>query len=158
MCPDAFLGPVCDYVIAPVSRYAGVWNLPVLTAGAQVDHFTAKHDYPTITRMMGGYQSVGEALKQIVKSFKWSVMGIIFYNHPVDSNKGNSKCFFTMNGVYNAFGRNSPFFSLNDTDNYEHYKSLLEKASESARSKFSKFQTLKKLLCDLCFGFSFKYT
>lgn len=33
---DVFLGPMCDYVIAPVARYAGYWGIPVLTAGAQV--------------------------------------------------------------------------------------------------------------------------
>lgn len=64
---DAFIGPGCEYVIAPVARYAGVWKIPVLTAGAHAEAFENKPDYPTLTRMMGGYKMVGQAVKDILK-------------------------------------------------------------------------------------------
>ena len=54
---DVFLGPVCEYVISPVAKYAGVWNIPLLTAAAQADGFTHKQpNYPLLTRMMGSYR------------------------------------------------------------------------------------------------------
>lgn len=40
--PDAFFGPICDYVLAPVSRYAGVWGVPVITTGGVAESFNHK--------------------------------------------------------------------------------------------------------------------
>ena len=31
--PDVFVGPVCPYVLAPVVRYAGFWDIPVISTG-----------------------------------------------------------------------------------------------------------------------------
>lgn len=39
---DAFFGPFCDYVLAPISRFAGVWDIPVLTPGGLPQAFTFK--------------------------------------------------------------------------------------------------------------------
>ncbi|XP_054258597.1 atrial natriuretic peptide receptor 1-like [Macrosteles quadrilineatus] len=130
---DAFLGPVCDYVIAPVARYAGRWKLPVLTAGAQVDHFMYKTEFPTLTRMMGSYVHVGKALLHILQKFNWSVAGLLYYNYPIGSNKGNSKCHFTLQGVFMALGARSAHLSFNETMNYLYYKELLRELSKRAR-------------------------
>jgi Receptor family ligand binding region len=40
--PDVFFGPICDYVLAPVARYSGVWEIPVLTAGGFAEGFQFK--------------------------------------------------------------------------------------------------------------------
>ncbi|KAG8273709.1 hypothetical protein J6590_014342, partial [Homalodisca vitripennis] len=134
---DAFLGPVCDYVIAPVSRYAGVWGLPVLTAGAQVDNFIHKSEFPTLTRLMGSYFHVGEALLHILRKFNWSVAGLLYFNHPINSNKGNSKCHFTLTGVFMALGARTAHVSFNETSTYSDYMRLLNDLSNKARSEFS---------------------
>lgn len=39
---DVFLGPICDYVLAPVARYASVWQRPVLTTGGLASAFNSK--------------------------------------------------------------------------------------------------------------------
>lgn len=39
---DVFLGPICDYVLAPVARYASVWQRPVLTTGGLNSAFNHK--------------------------------------------------------------------------------------------------------------------
>lgn len=39
---DVFLGPICDYVLAPVARYASVWQRPVLTTGGLAAAFNNK--------------------------------------------------------------------------------------------------------------------
>ena len=36
---DAVFGPVCDYSLAPVVRYATVWKIPVLSPGGMAHHF-----------------------------------------------------------------------------------------------------------------------
>ena len=40
--PDVFIGLICKYVLAPVSRYAGVWNIPVITPGGLSEAFNLK--------------------------------------------------------------------------------------------------------------------
>lgn len=40
--PDAFFGPICDYVLAPISRYSGVWEIPILTAAGLPEAFSIK--------------------------------------------------------------------------------------------------------------------
>lgn len=63
---DAFIGPGCEYVIAPVARYAGPWGIPVITAGAQAQAFSYKHpSYATLTRMMGSYIQAGVAIRKV---------------------------------------------------------------------------------------------
>ena len=39
---DVFFGPVCPYVLAPVARYSGVWDKPVLTTGGKASSFRGK--------------------------------------------------------------------------------------------------------------------
>ena len=39
---DVFLGPICDYVLAPVARYASVWQKPVISTGGLASAFNFK--------------------------------------------------------------------------------------------------------------------
>jgi hypothetical protein len=64
---DVFIGPGCEYAVAPVARYAGAWQIPVITAAAQADAFYHKEAFPTLTRMMGSYTMVGQAMQQILQ-------------------------------------------------------------------------------------------
>ncbi|XP_020295913.1 atrial natriuretic peptide receptor 1 [Pseudomyrmex gracilis] len=132
---DAFLGPVCDYVIAPVSRYAGVWGIPVLTAGAQAEAFRHKGEhYPTLTRMMGSHRLVGEALRHILRRFGWKIAGLLFHNHAMASSRGNSECHFTLSAVFTALNQKPVHRSFNqETTTAEDYRNLLTFVSKSAR-------------------------
>ncbi|CAL1673800.1 unnamed protein product [Lasius platythorax] len=132
---DAFLGPVCDYVIAPVARYAGVWDIPVLTAGAQAEAFRHKGEhYPTLTRMMGSHRLVGEALRHILRRFGWKIAGLLFHNHEMASSRGNSECHFTLGAVYTALNQTPVHKSFNqETTTAEDYRNLLIFVSKSAR-------------------------
>ena len=38
-----FVGPVCDYSVAPIARYSAHWQTPVLSAGAMA-HDLMAHD------------------------------------------------------------------------------------------------------------------
>lgn len=67
---DVFLGPMCDYVIAPVARYAGHWGIPVLTPGAQAEAFRHKHNqFSTLTRLAGKSKHVFNAQGQLPPLF-----------------------------------------------------------------------------------------
>ncbi|KAF7383882.1 hypothetical protein HZH68_014639 [Vespula germanica] len=132
---NAFLGPVCDYVIAPVARYAGVWGIPVLTAGAQAEAFRHKDEhYPTLTRMMGSHRLVGEALRHILQRFGWKIAGLLYHNHAMASSRGNSECHFTLGAVFTALNQTPAHRSFNqETTNAEDYRNLLLFVSKSAR-------------------------
>lgn len=43
--PDVFIGLICKYVLAPISRYAGVWQIPVITPGGLSEAFNMKVNY-----------------------------------------------------------------------------------------------------------------
>ena len=55
---DVFLGPVCEYVLASVCRFAGVWNTPVFSPGGHPEDFNHKDKYKTLTRLRGHYTEV----------------------------------------------------------------------------------------------------
>ncbi|CAB0033005.1 unnamed protein product, partial [Trichogramma brassicae] len=132
---DAFLGPVCEYVLAPVARYAGAWGIPVLTAGGQADAFRHKDEhYPTLTRMMGSHRLVGEALQHILQGFGWKVAALLYHNHAMASSRGMSKCHFTLGAVYTALNQTSTYKSFNqEATTAEDYKELLTFVSSIAR-------------------------
>ncbi|XP_014203598.1 atrial natriuretic peptide receptor 1-like [Copidosoma floridanum] len=132
---DVFLGPVCEYVLAPVARYAGVWGIPVLTAGGQADAFRHKREhYPTLTRMMGSHRLVGEALRFILRGFGWKVAALLFHNHALASSRGNSRCHFTLGAVYTALNQTSAYKSFNqEIATPRDYRDLLTFVAKSAR-------------------------
>lgn len=39
---DAFIGLICKYVLAPISRFSGVWGIPVITPGGLSEAFNLK--------------------------------------------------------------------------------------------------------------------
>ncbi|XP_045504211.1 atrial natriuretic peptide receptor 1 isoform X1 [Colias croceus] len=116
---DAFIGPGCEYVIAPVARYAGLWRIPVITAGAQAEAFTYKHPtYMTLTRMMGSYTQAGVAIRKIFEEFKWKKIGMLYHNHVMSAGKGNSPCFLTLSAIFTVLGRKAypPPISFDETN------------------------------------------
>jgi atrial natriuretic peptide receptor A len=123
MVTGVFLGPVCDYVIAPVARYAGVWGIPVVTAGGQADAFHHKvtGQYPSLTRLMGSYSAVGQALKSILKEFGWSVAGLLYHNHGVGSGKLDFcviLIYWVFHSVINAMFKRSNIIVMHDAPSF----------------------------------------
>lgn len=130
---------MCDYVIAPVARYAGVWEIPVLTPGAQADAFRLKNPhYPTLTRFAGSYAIVAEVFTEILARFNWRQLGLLYHNFAISSGKGHSLCHFTLGTVYAAFN-STPFFrSFDETQGGKiNFREFLIEISSKARSECS---------------------
>ena len=69
---DVFLGPVCPYVLAPVARFSGKWNIPVLTMGGQASTFRQKEQhYPLLTTMGGNYEQFAEFFVKLLRRYSW---------------------------------------------------------------------------------------
>jgi hypothetical protein len=140
-----FVGPACDYAVAPIARYTPYWNIPFITGGAMVRDFRNKTQY-FVTRISGSYDQVGRFLATIFAQFNWLVPGMIFHNYEGERRLqlGNSNCYFIMSGVREAlfepFKRaghdklwHSTFDEMAD-DVHSQYDSILKKLNVSARS------------------------
>lgn len=70
-----FFGPVCSFSLAPVARYAPVWNIPVVTAGAMSHEFQNKTasdgEYRTLTRVGATFNTLSLGLMEILHLNKW---------------------------------------------------------------------------------------
>lgn len=99
---NVFFGPVCDYSLAPVARYAVHWNLPVVTPGAMAHDFAAKtgpkDEYKTLTRMGITFDSLGFYILQILKGQKWNRTKIISQYKGYDSISPNF-CYLATSAI-----------------------------------------------------------
>lgn len=136
---DVFFGPVCTYVLAPVARYATVWQVPILSSSGQNDNFDAKHpQYKYLTRMNGSYTQIGHIFTKILAKFGWKIIGLLFHNYD-DRQRGNSPCHFNMAAVFSAVGKTPPHKSFDENNSSVSYKSLLLSVTKNSRSKYVMF-------------------
>ena len=78
---DVFLGPVCDYSVAPVARQTRFWNLPLISVGAMARDFTQYHliDYPLLTRAGPvNFGSLSDFFLTTFRRFNWDKYFIIY--------------------------------------------------------------------------------
>ena len=76
---DLVLGPVCDYALAPVGRYAPFWNLPVLTSGGFAHDFGRKaEEYSTLTRLGQNFEDLSEFFVGMLTWFVWNTLHLIY--------------------------------------------------------------------------------
>lgn len=135
--PNAFIGPMCDYVLAPVARYAGVWSIPVVTAGGIAEAFNYKNNFPTLTRMLGGYVHAGESVKSILGHFNWTTTALVYHNHQDRGSKGHSDCSLALQPIARALNDTNYVhqeFDENSADKERLYK-ILRYVKRNARSK-----------------------
>lgn len=80
---DVFFGPICDYSLAPVARYAPYWNLPVISPGGFAHDFGANkssHDpeFPTLTRMGATFNSLALGIINSIVHYNWTKIILIY--------------------------------------------------------------------------------
>ena len=97
-----FLGPACDYAVAPIARFSPHWNIPVITGGALVQAFVDKKDqYMLLTRIGGTYEKLGAFFVSLFQEFGWHRPGFLYHNNLAErSTLGKSNCYFIMESVY----------------------------------------------------------
>ncbi|XP_055914128.1 atrial natriuretic peptide receptor 1 isoform X2 [Eupeodes corollae] len=107
---NAVFGLSCDYVLAPISRYSGVWEIPVLSTAGRSRSFDLKEgQYPTLTRLMGGLTAaVGNDTKGMLEVFNWTRAALMYQNTDTLTS-GNSICFFCMSTLHSKLGKSSVY-------------------------------------------------
>ena len=151
-----FLGPVCEYAIAPVARYSPYWNIPVLSAGAFPFAFDNKSEYRQLTRVHLAYTTCADFFVYTAQNFNWTTLGLIYHDFEVRKGKGMSDCFFQIEAFFyrlkNVFVRR-PWNKKFDETLYDDndYVELLKEASQNARSKLRHILRHDKCLQAFCF-------
>ncbi len=82
---QVFLGPVCDYALAPVARYSFAWNIPVISTGGFAHDFVEKASnstepdtFPYLTRVHLTFDSLGDFMITMLKQYRWKYIKVLY--------------------------------------------------------------------------------
>ena len=98
-----FLGPTCDYALAPVARYAPEWNLPVISTGGFAHNFAMKdpslfESYPSLTRVHVTFDSLGDLFVNIFQFYDWSTVKVVYFPNG-HSNIAGRFCYLAISAI-----------------------------------------------------------
>ncbi|XP_075443839.1 atrial natriuretic peptide receptor 3 isoform X2 [Ascaphus truei] len=114
--PDVILGPVCEYAAAPVARLASHWNIPMMSAGALATGFMQKADeFSHLTRVSPAYSKMGEMFLAMFRYHKWNKAMLVYSDDKLERN-----CYFTLEGVHDAFMEEGYHMSIHNFDETKH--------------------------------------
>ena len=77
---NILFGPVCDYSLSPVARYAPIWKIPVITPGGLSEDFQKNRltEYQTLTRIgAASFDSVTSATLKYISNLNWKKVYLI---------------------------------------------------------------------------------
>lgn len=133
---NAIWGLPCDYVLAPISRHASVWEIPILSTSGRSRAFDDKlFTYSTLTRLMGGVGAMGESMKGFINYFNWTKSAFIVQNS--DEDVGNSVCFLCIISIDEKIGsKGLKSYKFSKELSEQNAVEALSKMSQSARSKY----------------------
>lgn len=100
--PDLFLGPVSEYVLAPVARYGQVWELPIISPGGYNDGFRIKEqNFPMLTTILPSSRSMVPMVLAVLRQFGWHHVSIIYQNDLKLLGRGESRYSFLLGSLFN---------------------------------------------------------
>jgi len=78
-----FLGPVCDYSLAPIARYAPYWDIPIASPGGFAHDFGFNKslpdaEFPSLTRVGMTFNSMSRAVTWCMKTNGWQKVTLIY--------------------------------------------------------------------------------
>ena len=133
---NVFLGPVCNYAVAPVARYSPYWDVPVITAGASAGDFEDKSEFKLLTRVYVTTSNIAENIIQFTRFFNRTQIALL-YEHEMPLNDGPSECFFNMQTIHKNlkvnYGISSHYEKI--STKYD-LKQILQTASSLAKGMF----------------------
>lgn len=94
-------------------------------------------NYPTLTRMLGSYEHVGNVIRGILKTFNWDLVSMLYHNNGVSSGKGNSDCFFSLGPIYRNVKNGKNYQKHFDETEKNDFKKILEDVRSQSRSELN---------------------
>ncbi len=76
-----FLGPVCDFAVAPVGRQVGFWNIPVISGGAMARDFSVyrSSQYQLLTRVGPvNFRSLSTFFSEVMLQYHWLKIKLLY--------------------------------------------------------------------------------
>ena len=147
---NVFMGPVCDYSLAPVARYCdqwGRWGTPVITPGGMAHDFGANKavagaEFPLLTRIGATFDSFSRAVVTLLHKFKYQSGTIkVLYNRDGHNEVVHRFCYLAMSALIYQFKTDRQKYHLYQFDvttNDETNSKILE---EEVGSKYgSRFE------------------
>ncbi|BFZ14045.1 hypothetical protein BsWGS_17084 [Bradybaena similaris] len=135
---NVFIGPACEYAIAPVARFSYYWGIPVLTAGAMVSAFGDKNEYRLLTRVQGPLSKASEFILDLCELFHWKNM-IMLYSDKKGPNSAKMNCYFSAEAMvhshYLRYNERPPYVNFDEGAGSVDFAKLLKECSLLARSK-----------------------
>lgn len=136
-----FIGPACDYAVAPIARFSKYWGIPILSAGALVNAFKNKKEYSLLTRVQGSFDKAGEFFLMMCQHFNWTNVGLLYKENKVES---KSRCYFALEAIFlhwkNVHNTKLWHKAINETAS--NFTGHLMEASLKTRSKYFFFLKL----------------
>ncbi|CAD5111742.1 DgyrCDS1025 [Dimorphilus gyrociliatus] len=87
------IGPVCEFVVAAVGRYATIWKTPVITAGGAVSNFGNKTKYNIFTTYFT-YKDLANWFVTIMEKFNWNrMLYLLFIGGKAKAETGKQQLF-----------------------------------------------------------------
>uniref|UniRef100_A0A2C9KEF9 Receptor ligand binding region domain-containing protein n=1 Tax=Biomphalaria glabrata TaxID=6526 RepID=A0A2C9KEF9_BIOGL len=98
---NVYIGPSCDYALAPLARFTPFWGdgIPILTAGGLVGAFADKNTFKLLTRMQASHTKTSQFVMSIFMAFGWSTFGTVYYNVPLGTRRPQSDCSFIITEI-----------------------------------------------------------
>nr|KAI8739539.1 atrial natriuretic peptide receptor 1-like [Biomphalaria glabrata] len=144
---DVFLGPGCDYSIAPLARFTGAWGIPIMSAGALVWDFRDKSLYQLLTRVQGSYEKASEFFTVLAKHFNYTNFGIVSEEED-DLKNGKTTYWFVSEAMFFLLKeRVNPNISIAQNVHFirgtpKDVDTFLVKLSKSCRALFNLLKAL----------------
>ena len=130
-----FIGPACDYAVAPIARFSKYWDIPILSAGALVNAFKNKREFSLLTRVQGSFDKAGEFFLMMCQHFNWTNVGLLYKENKVNT---KSRCYFALEAIFfhwkNVHNTKLWHKGINETE--RNFTRHLMEASAKTRSKF----------------------
>lgn len=139
---NVFFGPVCDYSLAPVARYAPFWDVPIISPGGMahdfgVDKKDPNAEFPNLTRVGWTFDSLALYLEAAIIQFQWSKIKIVYDSHG-HGEIFDSFCWLAMTAFVRHLRTESPLeyhlYNFVNMRGYEEYVKILQ---EEIAAKYS---------------------
>lgn len=112
----AFLGPACDYAVAPVARQAKFWNLPVITPGALSSDFSNRGVYSSLTRIGANTNTLADFITKYFKDLTWNKM-LLVYQKFGQGDVIDLLCHLVAGGIDKAVNLSTTYYRWDEKDN-----------------------------------------
>lgn len=130
-----FVGPACPTALDSVARLASYWNIPICTVGGLSSQFDNNAVFSTLIRLSVTTKGILGTFTGVMKHFKWHHVAVLTdLSHQISESIRNAlqESILMNTGGYAFEARFEDFNYKKDGSNYTE---LLQRASQSARSK-----------------------